>query len=82
MACSRTAPESRRGFLMSSRHFELEVWGTALQLFSQFGPKAEAEIQDQLEQARSDGDQEAITIWGSVLRALESLRESQALPVH
>ena len=67
---------------MASRHFELEVWGTALQLFSQFGLKAEAEIQDQLEQARTEGDQEAITIWGSVLRALESLREAKRLPAH
>lgn len=67
---------------MAARHFELEVWGTALQLFTQFGLRAEAEIQDQLAQARSQGDQEAVTIWGSVLRALESLREADRLPVH
>jgi len=67
---------------MASRHFELEVWGTALQLFTQFGLRAEDEIIDQLEQAQSEGDQEAITIWGSVLRALESLRESARLPAH
>lgn len=67
---------------MAARHFELEVWGTALQLFTQFGVKAEAEILDQLEQAREDDDQEAAAIWGTVLRALASLREAERLPAH
>lgn len=67
---------------MASRHFELEVWDTALQLFTQYGGRAEDEILDQLEQAQSDGDAEAITIWGSVLRALERLREADGLPAH
>ncbi len=70
------------GESMSSRHFELEVWGTAMQLFTQFGVKAEAEILDQREQAQSEGDHEAVTIWDSVLRALASLREAERLPIH
>lgn len=56
--------------------FEREVWAAALQLFSQFGPSAEAEVSELIQEADDASDREAVVIWGSVLRALAAIRES------
>ena len=59
--------------------FEREVWAAALQLFEQFGSAAEAEVSELIQQADSAHDREAAVIWGSVLRALTAIRESDSL---
>ncbi len=59
--------------------FEHEVWSAAVQLFRQFGPAAEAEVSDLIQEADNARDREAVVIWGSVLRALTALRESDGL---
>lgn len=57
--------------------FEREVWTAALQLFRQFGPAAEAEVSELIQEADDARDREAVVIWGSVLRALAAIRESE-----
>lgn len=56
--------------------FEREVWTAAVQLFRQFGPSAEAEVAELIQEADDARDREAVVIWGSVLRALTAFRES------
>ena len=64
---------------MEVASFEREVWAAALQLFRQFGPAAEAEVSELIQEADDARDREAVVIWGSVLRALTAIRESDTL---